>query len=441
MASFAVLFLTARDAKFVQRAQGIGSCPLWFRTTQSRLILFAIQVIMAGDQTDSVSNTMHYRTFGKDKRKVSILGFGTMRLPTDTGTMSGIVDEKEAARIIRYGIDHGINYVDTAKIYHGGQCEAILGRILQDGYREKVLLATKLPTWEIGSIKDADRIFDEQRRDLKTDKIDVYLIHNLQRVFRGIYLDNRLADWAWEKKEKGEVDYVGFSLHDDYTFCKEVIDSFDRWEFCQLQYNYVGETVQAGTAGLEYAAQKGLSMVIMEPLLGGVLAQPAGKMGQLFKDAGKKFNPVDVALRWLWNRPDVATVLSGMSSFEQVKQNLKIAEKGTVGNMTAEELEFIGKLQNAYDESQPIKCTKCAYCVKDCPAGVDVPYNFEFYNNYVGSTTLGSDESTSLFKILYGDLKPEARADSCTNCGNCETVCPQKLPIQELLAQTHKTLA
>jgi len=384
---------------------------------------------------------MQYRTFGKDERKVSILGFGTMRLPTDTGTMSGTVNEKEAARIIQYGIDHGINYVDTAKIYHGGQCEAILGRILKGGYREKVLLATKLPTWEIESIKDADRIFDEQRKDLKTEKIDLYLIHNLQRVFRDIYLKNRLADWAWKKKEKGEIDYVGFSIHDDAAFLREIIDSFDRWDFCQLQYNYVGEMVQTGTAGLEYAAQKGLSTVIMEPLLGGALAMPAGKMGQLFEEKGKKFTPVDLALRWLWNRSDIVTVLSGMSSFEQVKQNIEIAERGTVGNMTAEEREFIGKLQQAYGESQPIMCTKCAYCVKDCPAGVDIPYNFEFYNNYVGSTTLGSDKSTSLFKILYADMKQEVRADSCTKCGNCETVCPQKLPIQELLTQTHQTLA
>ena len=385
---------------------------------------------------------MQYRTFGKDKRKVSVLGFGCMRLPTDTGKMDGKVNEKEAERIVRYGIDHGINYVDAAKVYHGGKCEAILGRILQDGYREKVVVATKLPTWEIGTLKDADRIFNEQRKDLKTDKIDIYLIHNLQRNFRDIYLKRHLADWAWKKKEKGEVDYVGFSLHDDYAFFKEIVDSFDRWDFCQLQYNYVNEAVQAGTPGLVYAAKKKLSMVIMEPLFGGILARPAGKMGQLFETAGKKFNPVDLALRWLWNRPDVAVVLSGMSSFEHVKQNIEIAERGTVGTLTAEEQQFIVKLQKAYDESQPIKCTKCGYCTKDCPAGVGIPYNFECYNNYVGALALEGKkrQDTSLFKILYDAMKPEQRADKCTDCGNCETVCPQKLPIRKLLTQTHKTL-
>ena len=393
---------------------------------------------------------MQYRTFGKDKRNVSVLGFGCMRLPTDDGKMTGNVNEKEAERMIRYGIDHGINYVDTAKVYHGGKCEAILGRILQDGYREKVLVATKLPTWEIGSVKDADRIFNEQRKDLKTEKIDVYLIHNLQRGFRDIFLKHKLADWAWQKKEKGEIDYVGFSLHDDYEFFKEIVDSFDRWDMCQLQYNYVGEAVQAGTPGLTYAANKELSMVIMEPLFGGVLAKPTGKMGQLFEGKGKPFNPVDLALRWLWNRPDVAVALSGMSSFEQVKQNVEIADRGTVGNLTTEELEFIETLQKAYDESQPIKCTKCGYCVKDCPAGVNIPYNFECYNNHVaagatdGRQTFASvtapQNDPSLFQLLYGAMKPEQRSDRCTDCGNCETVCPQKLPIRKLLKQTHKIL-
>jgi len=385
---------------------------------------------------------MQYRTFGKDNRKVSVLGFGCMRLPTDNGKQDGKVDEKEAERIIRYGIDRGINYVDTAKVYHNGQCESILGRVLQNGYREKVAIATKLPTWEIGSIKDADRIFDEQRKDLKTDKIDVYLIHSVQRIFRDILMNHRLADWAWKKKEAGEVDYIGFSFHDDYAFFKELVDSFDCWDMCQVQYNYVGETVQAGTQGLEYAAQKGLSMVIMEPLLGGILATPAGKMGQLFANKGKQFNPVDLALRWLWNRSDVSVVLSGMSSFEQVKQNLEIAERGTVGNLTTEEQEFIGTLQKAYDESQPIKCTKCGYCTPDCPAGVAIPYNFEVYNNYAVSLALGGGKSkdTPLFKILYSVMVPEQKADQCTECGNCELLCPQKLPIRELLAKTHKTL-
>jgi predicted aldo/keto reductase-like oxidoreductase len=385
---------------------------------------------------------MQYRTFGKDKRKVSILGFGCMRLPTDNGKMDGIVDEKESEKIVRYGIDHGINYVDTAKVYLSGKSEAILGRILQDGYREKVSIATKLPTWEIQSIQDADRIFDEQRRDLKTEKIDLYLIHNIQRKFRDIVLNHRLADWAWKKKEKGEIDYVGFSFHDDYTFFTETLDFFDRWDFCQLQHNYIGENVQAGKQGIDYAAKKGLSVVIMEPLFGGTLATPAGKMGQLFETEGKQFNPVDLALRWLWNRPEIAVVLSGMSSFEQVKQNIEIAERGIVGNLTMDEQIFIEKVQEVYDESQPIKCTKCEYCKKDCPVGIDIPYNFECYNNHKAAGTMDKEGAaeTSIFKVLYAAMKPEQRADQCTECGNCEIVCPQKLAIRELLKKSHQEL-
>jgi predicted aldo/keto reductase-like oxidoreductase len=165
-------------------------------------------------------------------------------------------------------------------------------------------------------------------------------------------------------------------------------------------------------------------------------------LGALFKGEGKKYNPVDLALRWLWNRPDTAVVLSGMSSFEQVKQNLEIAEKGTVGNLTAEEQQFIEQLQKGYDESQPIKCTKCAYCTKDCPAGVDIPFNFEAYNNFVSTQALNEHDTgeASFFQLLYGAMTHERRADHCTECGSCESLCPQKLPIRKLLAKTHKAL-
>ncbi|MDR0520844.1 MAG: aldo/keto reductase [Planctomycetaceae bacterium] len=391
---------------------------------------------------------MQYRTFGsgqsgKNQRKVSVLGFGCMRLPTDNGKMDGVINEKEAARIVRYGIDRGINYIDTAKVYLGGQCEAVLGRILQDGYREKVSIATKLPTWEIGSVKDADRIFSEQLRDLKTDKIDMYLIHNLQRSFHDILLKNKLADWAWKKKEKGFIDYVGFSFHDDFHYLKEVVDSFDRWEFCQLQYNYAGENAQAGTKGVTFAAEKNLSLVIMEPLLGGALATPTGKMGRLFASKeGKKFQPADLALRWLWNRKEVTVVLSGMSGFDQVKQNIDSAEKGLAGGLTEEETAFVKQLQQAYDESMPIKCTKCEYCKKDCPAGVDIPLNFDYYNNHMASAEINQQKKAEVFlaPILYKAMKPEQRADRCADCGNCETLCPQHLPIRKLLADVHRVL-
>ena len=380
---------------------------------------------------------MQYRKFGKDKRKVSALGFGCMRLPTDNGKMDGVVDEKEAARIVRYGIDAGINYVDTAKVYQNGQAEAIIGRILQDGYREKVTLATKFPIWEVESCKDADRVFERQLRDLKTEKIDVYLLHNIQRGFWPNCLEYHLADWASKKKEKGEIDYVGFSYHDDYELFTKVVDAFPHWDFCQLQYNYVGENVQMGARGVRYAAEKGLSVIVMEPLLGGTLAAPAGKMGELFRsEKGRKFNPVDLALRWLWNQPEFSVVLSGMSTFEQVEQNIKIAQRSEVGTLSEEEIDFIYELQELYDTSMPIKCTKCRYCMP-CPAGVDIPLNFEYYNNY--DVKLDMHENQTLEKTLYQFMQADSRADNCVRCGQCEDHCPQKLAIQELLVNVDKT--
>jgi predicted aldo/keto reductase-like oxidoreductase len=383
---------------------------------------------------------MQYREFGKGKQKVkvSVLGFGCMRLPTDNGKMDGIVDEKESTRIIRHAIDTGVNYIDTAKVYLSGKAEAILGRILQDGYREKVLIATKLPVWDVKTPKDADRIFDEQRRDLKTDKIDVYLLHNLQRSYWKSCCDCRLIDWVLKKKEKGEIGYAGFSFHDDYDFFTEVINSSEHWDFCQLQYNYANETVQAGTRGLRYAYEKGLSLVIMEPLLGGALAKPAGKMGNLFgTKKGKKFQPVNLALRWLWNRPEPTVVLSGMSSFEQVAQNLQIAEQGYIGTLQPEEQEFIRELQNAYNQSMPIKCTKCRYCMP-CPSGIDIPLNFEVYNNHI--VALETDKYSMLGKIFYTSMLENQRASHCTRCGQCEESCPQKLPIQNYLVEINQTL-
>lgn len=378
---------------------------------------------------------MHYRAFGKDKRKVSVLGFGCMRLPTTSGKQDGTVDMQQATRMIRYGIDNGINYLDTAKVYHDGKIEAILGEILADGYRDKVSIATKLPIWDVKTRKDADRIFDEQRRDLRTEKIDVYLLHNIQRSFWGTCKDNMLAEWANEKKERGEIDYVGFSFHDDYDLFAEVVDSSNVWDFCQIQYNYVNETVQAGKRGLEYAVKKGLSVVVMEPLLGGCLAKPTGKMAEIL-EKNSDVNPVDLALRWLWSNKEISVVLSGMSSFEQVEQNIKITKSEHFETLSDDEQALIGKLQKAYDDSMPIKCTKCRYCMP-CPGGVDIPLNFEMFNNHHAMT--GLDEKAELNKILYSVMQTDSKASACIRCGQCLDSCPQKLAIPDLLEEVDRT--
>lgn len=382
---------------------------------------------------------MNYRTFGKDKRKVSALGFGCMRLPTTSGKTDGTVIEKEASRMIRRGIDAGINYIDTAKVYHDGRSEAIVGKILQGGYREKVLIATKLPLWDVKSKSDADRIFDEQRRDLKTDKIDVYLLHNIQRAYWSTVQKNNLIEWGARKKEAGEIDYLGFSFHDSYDFFVDVVDAYDYWDFCQLQYNYVGEAVQAGRFGINYASKRGLSVVVMEPLLGGCLANPIGKMAELFewnRHEGNDYQPVDLALRWLWDQPQISVVLSGMSAYNQLEQNLKIASRKDYAQLTQEELSFIMRLQRVYDQSLPIKCTKCRYCMP-CPEGVDIPLNFELYNNHFVMTQM--QKNASLNKLLYDSMPKKQRAASCIKCGACEKICPQKLPIREYMKTIQTT--
>ncbi|MGL4593671.1 MAG: aldo/keto reductase [Thermoguttaceae bacterium] len=381
---------------------------------------------------------MQYRTFGKDKRKVSVLGFGCMRLPTDTGKMDGVVQEDEAKRIVRHAIDLGVNYIDTAKVYHKAECEAIVGRILEGGYREKVSVATKLPIWDVETQQDANKIFDQQRRDLKTDKIDVYLLHNLQRGFWPRVEKANLIDWILKKKEKGEIDYAGFSFHDDYDFFVKVVDASNQWDFCQLQYNYVGETMQAGTRGLHYAASKGLSVVIMEPLLGGCLANPSGKMGEMFQtDEGSQYNPVKLALDWLWNLPEVTLVLSGMSSWDQMMQNVQIASESGIGKLTSAELAFITKLKKAYSGIYPIRCTKCSYCMP-CPSGVNIPRVFEMYN---GNNALDDlSNNTDVFKVLYSMLSSEEKASNCTQCGECLEKCPQKLPIPDLMTKIPEVL-
>ncbi|MDR1478448.1 MAG: aldo/keto reductase [Planctomycetaceae bacterium] len=374
---------------------------------------------------------MNYRTFGKDKREVSVLGFGCMRLPTASGELDGTVIENEASRMIRRGIDAGINYIDTAKVYHDGCSEAIVGRILQGGYREKVLIATKLPLWEVKSRSDADRIFDEQRRDLKTDKIDVYLLHNIQRAYWSTVQKNSLIEWGAKKKEAGEIDYFGFSFHDSYDFFVDVVDAYDYWDFCQLQYNYVGESIQAGRLGVNYAANRGLSVVVMEPLLGGCLAKPIGKMAELFEwnqHEGNDYKPVDLAFRWIWDQPQISVVLSGMSAYSQLEQNLKIASRKDYGTLTQDELSFIMYLQRVYDQSLPIKCTKCRYCMP-CPDGVDIPLNFELYNNHFVMTQM--NKSALINKVLYDAMPKKQRAANCVKCGKCEKICPQKLPIRD----------
>jgi predicted aldo/keto reductase-like oxidoreductase len=374
---------------------------------------------------------MKYRRFGKLDWQVSALGFGAMRLPV-IGNDHSKVDEPEAIKMIRYAIDHGVNYVDTAYPYHGGNGEVVVGKALRDGYRERVRLATKMPLWSINSRGDMDRIFEEQLKKLQTDYVDFYLLHALDRERWVKAKSLNVFDWAERIISEDRIKYLGFSFHDDYEVFKEIVDEYDKWTLCQIQYNYENEDVQAGTRGLKYAAGKGLAVVIMEPLLGGALANPPPAVKQIWDEAGK--DPVEMALQWLWNKPEVSVVLSGMSTMEQVKRNIEFASRSGVGMLTEEDLKLVARVHATYKKLRPIPCTKCGYCMP-CPNGVDIPWNFEVYNNGVAYNSMGAS------KWAYNNSIPaDKRASACVGCRTCEEKCPQKIKISEWMQRIDKEL-
>ncbi len=365
---------------------------------------------------------MQYRTFGQLDWLVSALGFGCMRLPT-TGKPEDI-DEPEATRMLRHAIDHGVNYVDTAYGYHGGNSERFVGRALKDGYREKVHLATKLPCWLVKDAMDFDRLLNEQLDKLQTDHIDFYLLHALNKGSWHNMRDLGVREWAGKLLTDGRVRYLGFSFHDDYDVFQEIVDAY-AWTFCQIQYNYMDVENQAGTKGLQYAAAKGMAVVVMEPLLGGRLVNPPQPVQTLWDSAPVRRDPADWALQWLWNQPEVSVVLSGMSTMTQVEENLASAERSRVRSLSAADLALIDRVRVKYRELCPIPCTRCRYCMP-CPNSVDIPRNFDVYN--AGMIY----DKPAWARNEYSTWIPEKeRASACIQCRECEDKCPQHIPISE----------
>lgn len=375
---------------------------------------------------------MQYRKFGKCDFKVSTLGFGCMRLPV-IGNDNNVINESESIELIRYAIDEGVNYIDTAYPYHGGSSEYLVGKALKDGYRERVKLATKMPVWLIEQYSDFDKYLNEQLHKLQTDHIDMYLLHALSkdRIEKlekiGVYkfLDEALKD--------GRIKYAGFSFHDDLSTFKRIVDSYN-WTFCQIQYNYLDENYQAGTEGLKYASQKGLAVVIMEPLKGGKLAvNVPHNVADVFKDYGSDKTPADWALRWVWNHPEVTLLLSGMNSMEQIKQNILSAEEALPHSMTDEEVSVITKASDEFKKLIKVDCTGCEYCLP-CPMGVNIPENFKLYNAvYMYNDMQASAKS-------YKALNEKEKAASCAQCGKCEKACPQHLSIRKYLKEVNALL-
>ncbi|AKI97474.1 aldo/keto reductase [Kosmotoga pacifica] len=370
---------------------------------------------------------MLYREMRKTKEKVSILGFGCMRLPT----IDGKIDRKKASEMLSYAIENGVNYLDTAYPYHNGESESFLGEFLKNGYRDKIFLATKLPTWLIKTREDMDKYLDEQLKRLQTDHIDFYLLHglneerwdNLKNLKFNEFLESAIAD--------GRIRHTGFSFHDSLEVFKNIVDSYD-WSVCQIQYNYLDVDYQAGKEGLKYAAERGLSVIVMSPLRGGKLASSIpNEAMDLFKHLGK--SPTYWALRWVWDHPEVSLVLSGMSELSQVIENLQIAKDGLPNSLTSDELHTIDRVMEIYKSKMKISCTSCKYC-QPCPNGVNIPFAFQQYNNaFIFDDLKGAKQTYNMF------TEPEQRASNCIECGLCETQCPQNLPIIKLLKEVAAT--
>jgi uncharacterized protein len=376
-------------------------------------------------------HNMQYRHFGKLDWKVSSLGFGAMRLPTSDGDpRSDNIDEREAVRMIRHAIDEGVNYVDTAYVYHGGNSELVVGKALEDGYRDKVRVATKSPIWLIHGEGDFDRYLDEQLGRLRTDHIDCYLLHSLgEKSWRNIVLGHKVLESAEAALRDGRIRHLGFSFHDGHDAFVEILNGYDKWDFCQIQYNYMDTENQAGTKGLKLAAEKGLAVIVMEPLLGGRLANQPAPIQKVYDSSGTKLSPVEFALQWIWDQPEVSTILSGMSTIDQVKENIALADKSRVGSFLASDFEVVQTMRATYRERTAIPCTKCNYCMP-CPNGVNIPNNFDLYNG----AHMHEDFASSRF-VYNTFVPPKERASGCTQCRVCEGLCPQQIPISEWMTE------
>ena len=368
---------------------------------------------------------MKYRKFGKLDWKPSALGFGCMRLPCVGGGMGENIDEAEATRMIRYGIDKGVNYVDTAYPYHNGNSELLVGKALKDGYREKVKLATKSPVWLIQKPEDFDTLLNEQLKKLQTDHIDFYLLHALSEERLGWVEKFKMIERAEAAIKDGRIGHLGFSFHDEQKAFPKIVDAYDKWTFCQIQYNYMDTNYQAGLKGLQYAASKGLAVIVMEPLRGGALANPPKKIREIFDTYQEKRTPAEWGLRWVWNQPEVSLLLSGMNTMPQVEENIRVAGDAEINSLKPADMEIIAAARKKFEEKTPIPCTHCNYCMP-CPNGVDIPFNFELYN----AAEVYEDVKAAKFRYLR--FMPENdRATACIGCRACETKCPQKIRISE----------
>ena len=362
---------------------------------------------------------MEKRKLEKLGIETSLLGFGCMRFPV---TKEGKIDEAEAEKMIDKAIAAGANYIDTAYPYHNGESEPFVGKVLQKYPRESFYLATKLPVWLVETKEDIERIFAEQLERLQTDYIDFFLLHAMDadriRKMREVgYLE------VLEKlRSEGKIKYIGFSFHDSYEVFEDILNERD-WDFCQIQLNYMDAEEQAGLKGYAMAAERGIPVVIMEPIKGGSLASFAEDITGMFRDMDKDASVASFALRWVGSLPGVKVILSGMSSMEQVEDNLKTF--GDFKPMSEEELKVVDEVVEILNNRVQNGCTGCNYCMP-CPAGVNIPRNFRIWNTY------HMYQNYNTVRWNWEQEMPEdQKAKNCIECGKCEAQCPQKIAIRE----------
>ena len=382
---------------------------------------------------------MLYREMGKTGEKVSILGFGCMRLPIRGNYVQ--IDIDKASNLLDHALDQGINYLDTAYPYHGistshgGNSEIFLGEYLSEGgRRDEVYLATKLPTWRLENEEDMENFLIQQLKRLKTDYIDFYLLHSLKEKQWFHLEDLGVLEFLDKAVADGRIKYTGFSSHDETDFIKEVVDSY-QWDMCQIQYNYLDENIQAGKEGLNYAAEKGLGVVIMEPLKGGVLADYVPpEVQQIWDNAPLKRTPAEWAFRYLWDIPEISVVLSGMNAMEQLQENLQTAENGLPRSLTPKEIKLMEEVKEVYQGKISVECSKCGYCMP-CPSGINIPQCLS-YLNQAGMF----DDFSEVKNQYYFMLKDTEMAGNCLECGLCEELCSQHIHIREELKKVSRKM-
>lgn len=381
---------------------------------------------------------MQYRNLGITKEKVSILGFGAMRLPTLKDNED--INKTEASEILKYGIDNGINIIDTAYSYHGstiggkGNSEAFLGEFLsENSYRDDVLISTKSPSWLVEKKEDFSNFLETQLKELQTDYIDIYMLHDIRLNQWEKFQEFNVIDFLEEAKEDGKIKYVGLSVHTDLWDLAEMLYAYEGWDVCLTQMNYVDEAYQTGLEGLDYLKSEKKGTMVMEPLRGGTLVNNIPQdILDLFNQAEVKRTPTEWAFEYLWDMENVDCVLSGMNTLEQVKENIEIASKAKINSISDFDKEIIRQVRETYMEKRGNNCTGCNYC-KGCPNKVDIPKCMQEYN--IGKM-LGSPEASAI--QYFSRVDKENRAENCTACGDCIPLCPQFLDIPDELMKVHE---